>query len=116
MANNRIVLVCKICKVGITIAKYFPSSGWYPPMGPSSPVYPGDEERTDKERAAFKTTRGLKKNMESFLERHEHDLKGITGGMYGGYQFETRYEVPEGEPGKDDEWQFESMTERRKHD
>lgn len=94
MANNRIVLVCKICKVGITIAKYFPSSGWYPSQ----------------------VKQGIERKLERFLERHEHDLKGKVGGMYGGYQFETRYEVPEDHEGPKDEWQFEPIKGKRKHE
>jgi len=30
MANNRMALVCVKCGEGMAIAKYYPSTGWYP--------------------------------------------------------------------------------------
>jgi len=30
MANNRMALVCVKCNEGMAIAKYYPSTGWYP--------------------------------------------------------------------------------------
>jgi hypothetical protein len=80
MANNRMALVCKHCKVGIAIAKFYPvleggAAGWSAYTG-------GDNYLND------------------FFDRHKHEYDYE---MYGGQQHYLAYEDDEVD------WQYEKL-------
>ena len=69
MANNRMVLVCKRCKVGVRIAKFYPME--------------------IAEEAGWCSWNDNAKDMHEFFLRHAHDYDDSAEG---GNQYEMRYE------------------------
>lgn len=68
MANNRMAIVCRQCKLGISIAKYYPRMGEESGWG----QYPLNGDRVN-----------------AFFAKHAHCY---DGSMYGGHQYYLGYE------------------------
>lgn len=76
-------IVCKDCKLGISIAKFYPQGGFIAGEESGWGQYPLNEERMIK-----------------FFEKHahEHDVSS-----FGGNQYELRYEID------DNSWQYDNI-------
>lgn len=72
MANNRLLLKCKVCNEVTVIAKFYPSeaAGWYARDSVAS-------------------------QMNDFFDKHYH--YHLDGGLEGGYQYIMEYEMYEDE-------------------
>lgn len=86
MANNRMVIVCKKCKVARAIAKYYPSTGWYSVSATAT--------------------------LNDFFNRHDHRFNGhISDDEWndGGEPFLLSYETDD--PGRIP-WEYEQYSEQ----
>ena len=80
MANNRMALVCKDCNVGVAIAKFYPSGGFF--AGDGAGWY-APNNRAD--------------HINEFFERHQHEHDKTS---FGGNQYRLGYEID------DDSWSY----------
>lgn len=82
-------IVCKECNKGVCIAKFYPSGGFI--AGDGSGWYTNGDKH---------------EKIDAFFEKHQHDFDDP---MWGGWQYEIRYEqkAPEGEA--DNSWEYESI-------
>jgi hypothetical protein len=83
MANNRMAIVCKKCNLGTSIAKFYPQGGYI--AGNSS--------------GWGQFTRGNDR-VEYFFVVHAHEF---DQSMWGGNQYELRYEID------DNTWQYDEL-------
>lgn len=79
MANNRLRIRCRKCDEVCRIAKYYPSTGWFPISLWQNPD--GTDETFEQGAVAFA------KRLEAFLEKHSHEAT-----MTGGSPFDIEYE------------------------
>lgn len=86
MANNRIIFSCDACKESFTVAKYYPSTGWY--VFASPPAFfefqpPGELEKrisspmTDADETA--AAKRFVKRLDEWLTKHSHDPGSMNG-------------------------------------
>lgn len=87
MANNLMAIVCKKCKVGMGLAKYYPLEGFI--GGPDS------EENS----GWYVHRKDLQKDLEAFFIRHKHNYDRST---WSGHQYFIGYQ----DDGKN--WKFEN--------
>lgn len=82
MANNRMALVCKDCKVGIAIAKYYPMvrAGEYEPLAMISLGGVDSDDNAGWYQQGNKTQDLIN---EFFIKhKHDYDFSNIGGSQY----------------------------------